>query len=107
LTFYRTNAANAINEITEKSPILKAFDDNRMAGSWLKWGQKLAKPRLGAIVVLTWKGTRADHVAFVDKENGEWKLLGGNQTPSSGIGGAIAVSLRPFTPKTAMAYIWP
>ena len=81
--------------------------NHALAGSWLKWGQKLAKPRLGAIVVLTWKGTRADHVAFVDKENGEWKLLGGNQTPTSGKGGAIAVSLRPFNPKTAMAYIWP
>jgi uncharacterized protein (TIGR02594 family) len=81
--------------------------NHALAGSWLKWGQKLDKPRLGAIVVLTWKGKRADHVAFVDKQNGEWKLLGGNQTPTSGKGGAIAVSLRPFNPKTAMAYIWP
>jgi uncharacterized protein (TIGR02594 family) len=81
--------------------------NHALAGSWLKWGQKLDKPRVGAIVVLTWKGTRADHVAFVDKQNGEWKLLGGNQTPTSGVGGAIAVSLRPFNPKTAMAYIWP
>jgi uncharacterized protein (TIGR02594 family) len=81
--------------------------NHALAGSWLKWGQKLDKPKLGAIVVLTWKGKRADHVAFVDKANGEWKLLGGNQTPTSGKGGAIAVSLRPFNPKTAMAYIWP
>ena len=60
-----------------------------------------------AVVVLTWKGKRADHVAFLDKQGDEWKLLGGNQTPTSGKGGAVAVSLRPFNPKTAIAYIWP
>jgi uncharacterized protein (TIGR02594 family) len=81
--------------------------NHALAESWLKWGQRLDGPRLGAIVVLTWKKTRADHVAFLDKKDGEWKLLGGNQTPTSGKGGAVAVSLRPFNPKTAMAYIWP
>jgi uncharacterized protein (TIGR02594 family) len=84
-----------------------AGTNNALASSWLTAGQKLDKPRLGAVVVLTWKGKRADHVAFLDKEKDEWKLLGGNQTPTSGKGGAIAVSLRPFNPKTAMAYIWP
>jgi uncharacterized protein (TIGR02594 family) len=81
--------------------------NHALASSWLKNGQKLDGPRLGAVVVLTWKGTRADHVAFLDKQGDEWKLLGGNQKPTSGKGDAVAVSLRPFSPKTAMAYIWP
>jgi uncharacterized protein (TIGR02594 family) len=81
--------------------------NHALASSWLKWGQRLDGPRLGAIVVLTWENKRADHVAFLDKKGDEWKLLGGNQKPTSGKGGSVAVSLRPFNPKTAMAYIWP
>jgi uncharacterized protein (TIGR02594 family) len=83
-----------------------AGTNHALASSWLKNGQRLDGPRLGAVVVIR-RDKRAGHVAFLDKEGDEWKLLGGNQKPTNGIGDSIAVSLRPFNPKTAMAYIWP
>ena len=73
------------------------------ARSYLKWGVKLDKPTVGAIVVL-WRG-RPDgpfgHVGFVVGKDarGNIMVLGGNQ--------ADAVNVKPFDPSRVLSYHWP
>lgn len=78
--------------------------NHALALSWKDWGQP-TEPKPGAIVVT--RGTSARHVAFVDRVNGELKMLGGNQQKSSGGGNYNQVSIRPINPNVVVAYRWP
>lgn len=71
------------------------------ARSWLNWGQKLDKPRRGAIAVLTRPGSATNgHVTFyVGEENGRVKLLGGNQENQ--------VKVSYYDPARVLSYRWP
>jgi len=73
------------------------------ARSWLDWGVKLTKPRLGCIVVFK-RGTdpNAGHVAFCDHpdiSNGIIRVIGGNQ--------GDAVKLARFPVANVIGYRWP
>lgn len=71
------------------------------ARSWLNWGQKLDKPRRGAIAVLTRPGSTTNgHVTFyVGEENGKLKLLGGNQENQ--------VKISYYDKSRLLSYRWP
>jgi uncharacterized protein (TIGR02594 family) len=71
------------------------------ARSWLNWGQKLDKPRRGAITVLTRPGSTTNgHVTFyVGEENGKLKLLGGNQENQ--------VKISYYDKSRLLSYRWP
>jgi uncharacterized protein (TIGR02594 family) len=57
----------------------KATTGNAMAMSWAKYGKKLDKPALGAIVVFSYGGGKG-HVGFiVGKQGDKLQVLGGNQ----------------------------
>jgi uncharacterized protein (TIGR02594 family) len=75
-----------------------------MARSYLHWGQKLDKPRIGCIAVL-WRGSPdsdAGHVGFVaDFTDTEITLLGGNQGTDG------VVSLEKFPVSRVLGYRWP
>ncbi len=78
--------------------------NSAVAKSWLHWGEKLADPEPGCVVVLwrehpsSWKG----HVGFFDGfDNGRVRLLGGNQ------GGGVdwdEVCLALFPAERVLAY---
>jgi len=74
-----------------------------MARSFTRWGKKLGKPVVGAVVVY-WRGKPdgwSGHVGFVaglDK-SGRILTLGGNQDNQ--------VSIEPFTPHRVLGYYWP
>jgi uncharacterized protein (TIGR02594 family) len=63
--------------------------NNALAISWARWGQSLAEPRYGAILVVRRKGSGADrstgsatgnHVGFFVRGTAtHFTLLGGNQ----------------------------
>lgn len=71
------------------------------ARSFLSWGEKLAKPRVGCIVVFkrgssSWQG----HVAFFIREvSGKIEVLGGNQ--------GNAVSIAKYPKSSLLGYRWP
>jgi len=72
------------------------------ARSWLKWGQSLAQPRPGCIVVF-WRGTPKSaqgHVAFwLGTEGSKVIVLGGNQVN--------AVCSWPYPRARVIGYRWP
>lgn len=76
---------------------------NALASSWTNWGTRLTGPKQGAIVCFAW-GNRShiDHVAFCDEVNGQFRMLGGNQTGSGG-----QVSSVNFPRANAVNYRWP
>lgn len=70
------------------------------ARSYLSWGEKLARPRQGCIVVLKrgkgWQG----HVTFFDREqNGLLVCLGGNQSDK--------VCFATYRKSLVLGYRWP
>lgn len=69
-----------VNWVAKKSGV--EFTGKLTARSWLKAGEKVAKPKIGDIVVFwresprSWKG----HVGFFIRETKDWiYVLGGNQ----------------------------
>lgn len=69
------------------------------AKAWLEWGQKLADPILGCVVIF--ERTGGGHVGFVvgvDK-TGRLLVLGGNQ--------GNKVSIAPFERTRVLGYRWP
>lgn len=69
------------------------------ARAWASWGQALAFPAHGCIVVFSRTG--GGHVGFVvgENERGELLVLGGNQ--------GDAVNVRAFPRSRVIAYRWP
>lgn len=69
------------------------------ARSYLKWGQKLTKPAVGAVVVFSRSG--GGHVGFVVGRDtrGRLMVLGGNQ--------GDAVNIKPFSEDRILGYRWP
>jgi len=80
--------------------------DNALASSWMNWGTKLSGPQSGAIAVFSWTGAKLNHVAFVDEVDGEFKMLGGNQSGLQG-GGANQVSSKRLPQGSVRHYRWP
>ncbi len=75
---------------------------NRMARSYLNWGDRLDMPRYGCVVVLTRSGAGpgAGHVGFFhSRKNGRVFLLGGNQGDK--------VSIQGFPESQVLGYRWP
>ncbi len=72
-----------------------------MARSYLKWGQKISRPRMGAVAVLRrGKNKNLGHVGFYVGENGRSVfLLGGNQSDS--------VSIGSYAKSRLLGYRWP
>lgn len=70
------------------------------ARSYLRWGQKIARPVVGCIVVFE-RGPRNGHVGFfVGKDTrGNLRILGGNQ--------GDAVNIKSFDPARVLGYRWP
>jgi uncharacterized protein (TIGR02594 family) len=65
---------------------------------WLQWGQYLARPRFGCIVILSFSGLR--HVGFFLREADQFILvLGGNQDD--------AVNIGRYKKSDVIAYRWP
>lgn len=66
------------------------------AKSWLNWGQRIAKPVLGCIVVFDRKG--GGHVGFLIgfTKNGDLLVFGGNQRD--------AVRVSQFSPERVLGY---
>jgi len=87
--------------------------NSALAASWLKWGNSLSHPRIGAIVVIKRKGKSSDaatgsgtgnHVAFyISSTPRHIRLLGGNQS------GGLAVSYSNFSLAAyeIRGYRWP
>lgn len=73
-----------------------------MARSFLNWGEKLEKPRLGCVVVM-WRGSptsASGHVGFYAGETASHVLvLGGNQSDS--------VTVAKFAKSRVLGYRWP
>jgi uncharacterized protein (TIGR02594 family) len=77
--------------------------DNALASSWSNWGTRLTEPRQGAIVCFSWANrSHIDHVAFCDEVDGQFRMLGGNQTGAGG-----QVSSVNFSRHSAVHYCWP
>lgn len=72
---------------------------NAAARSYLKWGERLTKPALGAVVVFSRGG--GGHVGFVVGRDtrGRLMVLGGNQ--------GDAVNIKPFNEDRILGYRWP
>lgn len=72
-----------------------------MARSYLKWGEVLDAPRIGAITVLTrGRSASAGHVGFyLGQAGGRIFLLGGNQSD--------AVTVEAFDAKRVLGFRWP
>lgn len=66
---------------------------------WLNWGQELARPSVGCVVVF--ERTGGGHVGFVVGKDaaGNLMVLGGNQ--------GDAVKISPFDPVRVLGYRWP
>lgn len=73
------------------------------ARSYLDWGNKIAGPAVGCVVVFWRKflGSGSGHVGFVVGKDafGNLLVLGGNQGDK--------VSILPFNPKRVLDYRWP
>jgi uncharacterized protein (TIGR02594 family) len=66
--------------------------------AWLHWGQKLERPRLGCIVIMSFNGLR--HVGFYfDEQDNFVRLLGGNQND--------AVRIYRYPKNAIVGYRWP
>lgn len=81
----------------------KAQAGGASARAWNRYGVKLDRPAMGAIVVF-WRGTKsgtAGHVGFVvgQDQRGNLMVLGGNQ--------ADAVNIKPFDRARVLGYRWP
>jgi uncharacterized protein (TIGR02594 family) len=74
------------------------------APSWAHWGTALKGPKRGAIVCFRWTKPTIQHVAFCDEVDGEFRMLGGNQ---SGHANGGQVSSAPVNKGAAVAYRWP
>jgi uncharacterized protein (TIGR02594 family) len=76
------------------------------APSWAHWGTPLPvqAPKKGAIVCFRWTKPHIEHLAFCDEVNGEFRMLGGNQ---SGWAHGGQVSSVPFPKHAAVRYLWP
>lgn len=75
--------------------------DSAAARSWLKWGETISEPRIGAVVVLK-RGTEAwqGHVGFVTGVHGGFvQVLGGNQSNS--------VNEQLYKTSLVLGYRWP
>ena len=72
---------------------------------WRNWGGRLTEPRVGAIMLIPRGKSNYGHIAFVDREDGKWKMLGGNQAAPSG-GPSNQVSRREY-PSNVTALLWP
>ena len=71
---------------------------------WKNWGTRIDEPVQGAILIKKRGKDSWGHIAFVDRVNGQWKMLGGNQTS----GNAGAVTSATYPSKSALtALIWP
>lgn len=71
------------------------------ARSWLQWGERIDRPRLGGVAVLS-RGTNPaqGHVGLVlDEHGGALYLLGGNQGDRVGV--------QPFPSIRVLGYRWP
>lgn len=73
------------------------------ARSWMRWGEALAAPRPGCVVVL-WRERKEGykgHVGLFERadDKGRLVLLGGNQ--------ANAVRTAPFPTSRVLGYSWP
>lgn len=73
------------------------------ARSYLKWGQRLGSPAVGAVVVF-WRGSPTSwsgHVGFVAGQDrwGNLMVLGGNQGDQ--------VNIKPFPRSRVLGYAWP
>jgi uncharacterized protein (TIGR02594 family) len=71
------------------------------AADWLAWGETLAEPRIGCVVVLAPQAPGASgHVGFLaDIEDGHVIVLGGNQSD--------AVTLASFPRSQVRGWRWP
>lgn len=79
--------------------------NNALASSWKDWGTSLTGPKQGAICGFNWTGGNSiAHVGFCDQVDGQWRLLGGNQSDKSS--GGIVSSVT-FPTKSARYYRWP
>lgn len=75
--------------------------DSGAAQSWLKWGEPLEQPRLGAIVVFSRDGSpQAGHVGFFLSEAGEYIVC-----VSGNIGNAVRI--RAVPKDRLLGYRWP
>jgi uncharacterized protein (TIGR02594 family) len=74
------------------------------APSWANWGTPLKGPKVGAVACFKWSGDRIQHVAFCDQVDGQWRMLGGNQ---SGHAYGGQVSSAPLNQKAVTHYRWP
>lgn len=75
--------------------------NSAMARSWLKWGEDLAEPRKGCVVVFS-RGNvpTSGHVGFyVDEINGRILLLGGNQSNQ--------ININSYPKSKLLGYRWP
>lgn len=73
---------------------------NAMARSFLEWGTKMDRPRIGCIVVFSRGAAPAGHVAFcVGIDGDRIKVLGGNQGNKVSIVSSSTVSV--------LSYRWP
>lgn len=73
------------------------------ARSYMNWGVKLSRPRVGCVVVF-WRGNKNGpfgHVGFVVgiTKKGDLLVLGGNQ--------GDMVSIKPFDTARVLSYRWP
>lgn len=77
----------------------KPRTENAMAMSWARYGKKLTKPALGAIVVFSY-GRGRGHVGFVvGKQGKKIQVLGGNQNDM--------VKISAFSTVRVVAYVVP
>jgi uncharacterized protein (TIGR02594 family) len=79
--------------------------NNALASSWINWGTKLTAPQSGAIAVYSWTGGKIHHVSFVDEVDGEFKMLGGNQSGDTKF--ANQVSSKRLPQGSVRHYRWP
>ena len=72
-----------------------------LARSYLKWGEALESPRLGAVVILSrGRNPSSGHVGFwVGETAGQHLLLGGNQSN--------AVTVSAFSKERVLGFRWP
>jgi uncharacterized protein (TIGR02594 family) len=75
-----------------------------LVSKWKTWGTRIEEPVQGAILIKKRGNDSWGHIAFVDQVNGQWKMLGGNQTS----GGRGTVTSAAYPSKSALtALIWP
>ena len=93
--------AGFVGGVLEESGITSSR--SAAARSYLTWGQRLAAPAVGAVVVF-WRGAPSGwsgHVGFVvgKDQRGNLMVIGGNQ--------GDMVSIKPFGRDRVLGYRWP